>query len=400
MRNLKQLLILIAITALLLLSALRFDRQGEPVHGLVYNDDVTFVFLGDLMQHMPQVRAAAVPAGGFDYMPCFALVRERWSDTDFVVANLETTLTDSGFAGYPCFRSPWQLARDAKLSGINVMVTANNHICDAGMRGIEKTVHYLDSLGIIHTGVFKDSTSYMRDYPLLLRKNGRRIALLNYTYSTNGIPVPRGAIVPLIDTVQIKSDIERAKEKCATDIIAFMHWGEEYRTTPSQAQRSLARWLHRNGVDVVIGSHPHVVQPIEYHVHNGDTTAVTVYSLGNFISNQRWEGTYGGIGVKLTISNTPGRSKYRVEHWSNYVSMDYRGNRYVIVPQCMRDSLPAVQQAEFDRLIERHERVISSLPHTRVISSLPDDCHCGPRAAISNRREIAGQAHNDNFVNP
>lgn len=349
-------------TAILLLALLFATGKVSNSDALMQGQDqddacVTLVFCGDLMQHMPQVQAAAVE-GGYDYADCFRHVAPLWQDADWVVANLETTLSDSRFSGYPQFRSPWQLARDARDAGINVMTTSNNHSCDKGAAGIRSTIQYLDSLGILHTGTFADSLAFARQTPLMLNKNGFRIALLNYTYGTNGIDIPAGTVVSLIDTTRMAYDIALAGEKGATNIIAAVHWGEEYHTKPSSEQRRLAAWLHEKGVDMVIGSHPHVVQPWEYHVTpTAETTGVTVYSLGNFVSNQRKFPTYGGICIKVTINRFGRRTDYRMEHWSNYVSMDFDGAKYAIIPETLCDSLPAAQQAEFRRLIEWHEKL-------------------------------------------
>jgi poly-gamma-glutamate synthesis protein (capsule biosynthesis protein) len=321
---------------------------------IAVESELRLAFCGDLMQHMPQVRAART-GDDYDYMPCFAEVRRLWDGADFVIANLETTLADGGFSGYPCFASPWQLARDAARSGIGVMTTANNHCCDRGLRGVERTIGYLDSLGVAHSGTWRDSASYRALNPLILRKKGFRIALLNYTYDTNGVPVPRGTVASLIDTTQIAADISRARDSLATNIIAFMHWGEEYQREPSAGQRELASWLHRRGVDLVVGSHPHVVQPAEYYVEGGDTLGVTVYSLGNFVSNQREFPRYGGLVASVAIrkpDSPDGRYSYRMRLARTYVSLDYRGHSYVVVPEQQLDSLSAPQKAEFERLLQ------------------------------------------------
>ena len=346
---------------LLLLTAHKGSNSGELLQPPVEEPhEVTLVFCGDLMQHMPQVYAAR-SGDGYDYSGCFRFVAPMWEGADWVIANLETTLSDRRFSGYPCFVSPWQVARDALGAGIGVMVTANNHSCDNGLKGITQTIDCLDSLGVVHTGTFRDSASYRKLNPLILGKNGFRIALLNYTYDTNGIDIPRPAVVSLIDTLQMGRDILRAKDSLATNIVALMHWGEEYQTKPSAAQKELAAWLHGKGVDLVIGSHPHVVQPWEYHISpDADTLGVTVYSLGNFVSNQRKFPTYGGICVKVTLARTPGEEgcRYNMEVWNNYVSLDYKGSKYAVIPETMIDSLPKSQKAEFERLIKSHAALV------------------------------------------
>ena len=200
----------------------------------------------------------------------------------------------------------------------------------------------MDSLGIPHTGTFTDTLNYKKRHPLYLQKDSFKIALLNYTYGTNGLPVPKGFVVPHIDTTAIKQDIQLAHRDTATNIIAFMHWGYEYHNFPNKEQRALSKWLHEQGADMVIGSHPHVVQPIEYYTSNKDTLGVTVFSLGNFISNQSQQGTEGGICIRVTLTkprNNPVR--YQMEPIKFYMYRPYEEGRrrYYVVPENLADSI-------------------------------------------------------------
>ena len=304
---------------------------------------LSLFFCGDVIQHLPQIYSAHEPSEkDYNYLKCFRYIAPLWHDSDFVIANLETTLSDKEFSGYPRFSSPWQIARDLQRLGVTTFVTANNHCCDQLAQGITKTIYYLDSLGIAHTGIFMDTLSYMKRNPLYLQKDGFKIALLNYTYGTNGLPVPKGFVVSLIDTAVIKRDIRQAQRDSATNIIAFMHWGYEYHTSPNEEQKTLAAWLHAQGADIVIGSHPHVVQPLEYTLTDKDTTGVTVYSLGNFISNQTYQGTDGGICVRLTLTQPEtGRTRYTMETIKFYTYRPYEEGRlrYYVVPEILADSV-------------------------------------------------------------
>lgn len=304
---------------------------------------ISLFFCGDIIQHLPQIYDAHTPSEkDYKYLKCFRYIAPYWHDSDFVIANLETTLSDKEFSGYPRFSSPWQIARDLQRLGVTTFVTANNHCCDQLARGITKTIYYLDSLGIAHTGIFMDTLSYKKRNPLYLRKNGFKIALLNYTYGTNGLPIPKGFVVSLIDTTVIKRDIRQAQRDSATNIIAFMHWGYEYHTSPNKEQKALATWLHAQGADIVIGSHPHVVQPLEYVLSGQDTTGVTVYSLGNFISNQTYQGTDGGICIRLTLTRPKAAgTRYFMETIKFYTYRPYEEGRtrYYVVPEALADSV-------------------------------------------------------------
>ena len=223
--------------------------RAEPVR-------VSLLFAGDVMQHMPQVQAARRD-DGFDYAPVFEFVRPHFDRADLVVVNLETTLTrESRYTGYPCFRSPAALAGALADAGVDVAVLANNHCCDGGVRGLRTTVAELSRHGIRHTGAFADSADLRVNHPLLMKIRGMTFALLNYTYGTNGIPVPHGTCVNGIDTVRIRRDLETVRREPVDCVIACMHWGNEYERYENAEQRQLADMLRRNGVDLVIGSHP------------------------------------------------------------------------------------------------------------------------------------------------
>ncbi len=254
------------------------------------------LFAGDVMQHMPQVLAARRVDGTYDYTSVFEGVAPYFAAADLTVVNLETTLAASDdYAGYPCFRSPLALAAALDEAGVDVCALANNHCCDGGARGVRTTLAELDRLGIRHTGVCADSLSLGRDHPLIAEVNGIRFALLNYTYSTNGIPVPAGIAVRTIDTAAMRRDLATARA-AADCTVVLIHWGNEYERQPSAVQRRLADFLRRSGADLVVGSHPHVVQPYE-----ADATGAVFYSLGNFVSNQRRRYCDGGLMARATV---------------------------------------------------------------------------------------------------
>lgn len=300
------------------------------------SDSITLFFVGDVMQHAPQITGAWNPTKQeHDYKHCFQYIQPYWEKADYVIANLETTLDNQNFSGYPQFCAPWQLARDLKACGVNILTTNNNHSCDKGHKGITKTIHYLDSLQIPHTGTFQDTASWLAQTPLYIRHGNFKIALLSYTYGTNGIPVTHGQVVSMIDSSIMVQQIRQACADTATNIIIMIHWGIEYATSQNPEQEKIAALLHQNGADIVIGSHPHVVQPLEYRINGEDTTGITVYSLGNFISNQSKRYTNGGIGVQLRLTRTTGKTHYKMQYLSNYVHRPVENGvrRYYIIPE-------------------------------------------------------------------
>lgn len=262
---------------------------------------ISLVFAGDLMQHQPQITSASI-AGGFDYEECFRYVQETIESADVAVGNFETTLAGTPYSGFPRFSAPDDFLRGAKNAGFDILLNANNHVCDKGQAGIERTLIMMDSLGIGHLGAYADSLQRANTYPFLLVKNGFRIVLLNYTYGTNGLPVNKPNVVNYIDREQMFADINKAKKMHPDCIIAFMHWGEEYHIEPNDMQQKLAKWLFEQGVTHIIGSHPHVMQPVEVQIDSlSDQRHILAYSLGNFVSNQSKPFTYGGMLVHMTL---------------------------------------------------------------------------------------------------
>lgn len=262
---------------------------------------ITLLFAGDLMQHQGQINAARTP-NGYDYSDCFKYVKEEISRADVAIGNLEVTLGGKPYRGYPAFSAPDEYLFAIRDAGFDVLTTANNHCLDRGKKGLERTILMLDSLQIPHTGTYTNTEMRKQHYPLLLEKNGFRIILLNYTYGTNGIKATAPNFVNYIDKKTITRDIETAQTLHPDVIIAIMHWGEEYQSLPNKEQTSLTEWLLQQGVTHIIGSHPHVVQPMELRTDSisGNQHAV-VYSLGNFISNMSAHQTDGGLLFKLEL---------------------------------------------------------------------------------------------------
>lgn len=262
---------------------------------------ITLLFVGDLMQHGEQIKAARTSTG-YDYSDCFKHVKDEISRADIAIGNLEVTLGGKPYRGYPSFSAPDEYLHAIKEAGFDVLLTANNHCLDRQSKGLKRTIHLLDSLQIPYAGTYHHPEERNRRYPLLIEKNGFRIVLLAYTYDTNGLRPQAPNLVNYIDKEQIKADIHAARLLRPDAIIACMHWGIEYRSLPAKAEKVLADWLISQGVDHIIGSHPHVLQPMEVipDKHTPNRHAV-VYSLGNFISNMSKEKTDGGAMVKLKL---------------------------------------------------------------------------------------------------
>jgi poly-gamma-glutamate capsule biosynthesis protein CapA/YwtB (metallophosphatase superfamily) len=284
----------------------------SPEIGISQTDTLRLIFAGDIMGHSPQITSAQVVKNEkYDYEPCFRYIKPILQQADLAIGNLELTLPGKApYTGYPMFRSPNDLARALKGAGFDILVTANNHSNDSHALGVTNTILTLRDLEFIQTGTFLNQRDRSAHYPLMLYKNGFKIALLNYTYGTNGVPTEAPTIVNLIDKEQISKDLAESIARKPHFIIVVMHWGLEYQLTENAEQRDLAQFLISHGADMVIGSHPHVVQPIRTEratmADGSEKEALVVYSLGNFISNQQQPNTDGGILFQVDLLKKKG----------------------------------------------------------------------------------------------
>ena len=295
-------------------------------------------FAGDVMQHKEQLQAARRADGTYCYDDCFSQVKPEINAADIAVCNFETTLGGPPYSGYPNFCSPDELAQAVKDAGFDIFLTANNHCLDRRNRGLLRTLDVLDSLGIAHLGTYRNQAERDSLYPFITEHDGIRIALLNYTYDTNGITVTEPCIVNYIDTAIIRADIAGARRLKADCIIACMHWGTEYMTWPDYSQKQLEDWLYAHGVDHIIGGHPHVVQPVRTlpDYRGRASEHLTVWSLGNYISNMSAPGTDHGLAVTLhllRIGNITRMNGYDLHPNRTLRPQQNRNGSYSVVPE-------------------------------------------------------------------
>ena len=265
-------------------------------------DTIRIVFIGDVMSHGPQVTAALRPGGNpahpadFDYRSYFQYVRPWFREADLVVANMEFPVGVQPYSGYPFFSAPPALPEEAQRSCVDVFLTANNHLCDRGRAGLDSTYIHYSRMGVRFTGFYRSEGEEYEKDPLIIDIRGHRIALANFTYGTNGLPVPPPYRINLLDSTHIKEVLARGRTRGAEYIIALPHWGEEYQLTPNASQRSWADLFFREGADAIVGAHTHVVQPVEL-AEDGRPVA---WSLGNYVSNQPFP--YSQIGMLLSLT--------------------------------------------------------------------------------------------------
>jgi poly-gamma-glutamate capsule biosynthesis protein CapA/YwtB (metallophosphatase superfamily) len=284
---------------------------------------LSLLFMGDIMGHDEQIWSAENrETHTYNYDDVFRFIKPVISEADVAIANFEVTLAGPPYTGYPAFSSPVDLAVACRNAGIDYLVTANNHSADRGKRGIINTINKLDSLGIPHTGTFLNSAARDSLSPMIINRKGTSIALLNYTYGTNGIVVPEPVKVNMLDKDQITKDVNKAKNKKADIIILFIHWGTEYDTIPSKNQTDLAEYFFSIGVDLIIGSHPHVLQKMVWVKDGtGGKDRLVIFSLGNFVSNQRKPKTDGGTMVRIELTKKGGL--YKISDAGYYLTWVY-----------------------------------------------------------------------------
>ena len=250
---------------------------------------VSLVAVGDNLIHNTLISAGEQEDGSLDYSSFYENIKNDISSADIAVINQETILGGSEFeyTGYPVFNSPWEIGTAAIDAGFDIFTCATNHSLDKGYAGIEQECAFFDQHPeVVHVGTNDSEEDY--NSIIYYEKNSIRFAILNYTYGTNGIPIPESSpwCVNMMDKEKITADVNAAKQN-ADVIIVFPHWGTENSTSVSDYQREYVQLFSDLGVDIVIGTHPHVLQPVEW-VENETTgkKMLVYYSLGNFISHQ------------------------------------------------------------------------------------------------------------------
>ena len=262
---------------------LKVKSPVREVPSLFRQDTLTVCFMGDMMMHTQQILNAHRGGQEYDFSPYFRLIEDRIAEADLAVANMEFTLAGEPYTGYPSFSAPDSYADYLADCGFDIFLAANNHILDKGSGGAARTMEIYRGLqetkGIFLTGIAEDEEARLKNYPLLIRRKGIRLAFLNFTYGTNlGTTDHWPKTNYMGKTTEILDAFDRADE--ADFVIVLPHWGPEYATTHSESQEKTAVWLVENGADLIVGAHPHVVQ---------DTASISgtpvIYSVGNAVSN-------------------------------------------------------------------------------------------------------------------
>lgn len=317
---------------------------------------LSLLFVGDLMQHKSQIDAAK-RTSGYDYTASFLHVKDEIQKADLAIGNLECAIGGKPYTGYPCFSAPDEFLYAIRDAGFDLLSTANNHCLDRGSKGGLRTLQMLDSLSLHHLGTYSDSLDREKNHPLMVEVKDFKLAFVAYTYATNGIKAAPPFRVNYIDEQQIAKDVQKAKAANPDAIIALMHWGNEYQSHPSAEQKKLADMMFDMGVTHIIGSHPHVVQPIE--VRDDSLTAqhrLLVYSLGNYISGMSANKTDGGLMVRMTLEKYRGETTLKDTDYSLVWTLRPAHNPqkdYSLIPVSRIDSLQPSAQHLFHRFLKQ-----------------------------------------------
>lgn len=297
--------------------------------------------VGDLMCHSPQFNYAKVSKDSFDFNPVYRYIKESLENADFTVGNLETVIGKKGsvYLGYPRFRSPKDYVTALANNGFDLLFFANNHTLDQREIGVLNTIQTFNENDIGYTGAFISRSD--RDSVRIFNLKGINIALLAYSYGTNGSVIPKGKhyLINLIDYNLVEKDILSAKRGGAEIVLVNFHFGNEYQRFPSDYQKEVVRKTIEFGADLITASHPHVIQPLEFYKTNGATldSGIVAYSLGNFISNQRKRFTDAGVILYFNLEkniNTKIIKLKSVEYIPTWVfkgKTDFR-NEFLILP--------------------------------------------------------------------
>lgn len=301
--------------------------------------EVAISMVGDVLMHNPTLKSGLQEDGSYNYDHLFKNVKKHMENTDISLANQEVILggTDLGISAYPAFNAPQELGDSLVQSGFNTILHATNHTLDKGEKGVDSALTYWKEKHPETTVLGIHESQEDRDQIYIFEKKGFKIAILNYTYGVNGnrIPEDRSYIVDLMDKSQMEKDIQKANE-LADYVIVCPHWGTEYVFEATDEQKEWTDFFLKQGVDLVIGTHPHVIEPVEW-VEDGENKMLVFYSLGNFVSCQdKWYRMLGAManvkllkdadgnvtvteyGVEPLVTHIAGKTEYTTYYLKDY----------------------------------------------------------------------------------
>lgn len=280
------------------------EEIHETIEEVKENEHVDILMIGDMLIHGPVYKSGIQSDGSLNYDHFFKNIQEDLDEAEIKIVNQETILGGSnlGISSYPCFNSPQEIGDSEAKAGFNVILHATNHAMDKKYTAIKNTIDFWKEKysNIMMLGLNENEEE--QNNIQIYEQNDFKIALLNYTYGTNGIPLPQDKpyLVNLLDEEKVTKDINKAKS-LADFIIVMPHWGTEYRYIPDSLQEKYTKLFSDLGVDLVIGTHPHVLENIEMITNSDGHEMLVYYSLGNYVSSQTKKDRVVGGMAKIAI---------------------------------------------------------------------------------------------------
>lgn len=357
-----------------------FTNIAAQVERESYNlKTATISVVGDIMCHTPQLVYSQTDDGGYNFNSSFNEIKKYVEKADFAIANFETVCGGESikYQGYPTFNSPDTLIGALKYAGFDLLLTANNHILDMGINAAKRTMQQIEKRGLFYVG----SSQYPEDrnYFRPIEVNGIKIIFLAYTQiSNNGFLQNHEYILRKLDPDKVKSDIITAKLEKPDLIIVCYHFGTEDKNEPDSQQISIVKTTIEAGADIIIGGHPHRLQPIEFFKTNNASldSGFVVYSMGNFISNQRWRYNDAGAILNFTIDKEVKSGKTQITSINFIPTWVFKGLRdtkkeFIIIPSEMAFSESIMSFLTEKDLTQMKESYSDCLKTFRKSSSKP-----------------------------
>lgn len=336
------------------------NESQEKKEPEVKEERLSLIMVGDALLHSSLYRDG-YQNGTYDFTSQLELIKPEIQKHDLAFYNQESILggTSIGLSDYPNFNSPQEFGDAMIDAGFNLVSLANNHTMDRGVTAIQNSCDYWKTKDVLTAGSYCSAED--AEEIKIKEKNGIKYTMLAYTYGTNGITVPsdKPYLVNLYSDELAKADIEKVRDKVDL-LIVSMHWGAEYRSEPTDEQKREAEYLSNLGVDIIIGTHPHVIEPITYI---NDT--LVIYSLGNFISAQSTNNDYNTMvelmtSVDVVKTTKDGQSEIKLENLNNellynYYQKDSRWHNFKVIPFSQMNE---TYNSDYKRLYEKYSSVV------------------------------------------
>lgn len=336
------------------------NESQEKKEPEVKEERLSLIMVGDALLHSSLYRDG-YQNGTYDFTSQLEFIKPEIQKHDLAFYNQESILggTSIGLSDYPNFNSPQEFGDAMIDAGFNLVSLANNHTMDRGVTAIQNSCDYWKTKDVLTAGSYCSAED--AEEIKIKEKNGIKYTMLAYTYGTNGITVPsdKPYLVNLYSDELAKADIEKVRDKVDL-LIVSMHWGAEYRSEPTEEQKREAEYLSNLGVDIIIGTHPHVIEPITYI---NDT--LVIYSLGNFISAQSTNNDYNTMvelmtSVDVVKTTKDGQSEIKLENLNNellynYYQKDSRWHNFKVIPFSQMNE---TYNSDYKRLYEKYSSVV------------------------------------------